>query len=98
MKGEDLEVVQTEMNREMGHAQHPVQEDAVPAIAVREPGAGQLESGADIDPAEGQGLSQRVSRLEAEVRTLREIVKQERKLLRKAVLLQLGLEAYDELD
>jgi putative secretion ATPase (PEP-CTERM system associated) len=96
---DDLEVVQTEMNREVGHAQHPAEDDdPMPAIAVQDSGAGPPESGADIDHEQNQALSQRLARLEAEVRGLREVVKQERKLLRKAVLLQLGLEAYDELD
>jgi hypothetical protein len=43
-------------------------------------------------------MSHRLARLEAEVKGLKEIVRHERKLLRKAVLLQLDLEAYDDID
>ena len=40
----------------------------------------------------------RLAALESEVAQLRALVQKERKLLRKAVLLQLDLDAYDELD
>jgi hypothetical protein len=40
----------------------------------------------------------RLAALESEVAQLRATVQKERKLLRKAVLLQLDLDAYDELD
>jgi len=42
--------------------------------------------------------AERIARLEREVATLKQIVQHERKLLRKAVLLQLDLNTYDDLD
>jgi hypothetical protein len=53
------------------------------------------DDGSALPPTE---LSRRVTQLEAEVERLRQIVHHERKLLRKAVLMQLDLEAYDDLD
>ena len=50
-------------------------------------------------PAGGEeSIAQRLARLEAELTGLRKVVSHERKLLRKAVLMQLDLDAYDEFD
>ena len=43
-------------------------------------------------------IGERLAALEAEVARLRAMVQKERKLLRKAVLLQLELDAYDDVD
>lgn len=95
---DDMEVVQAEMKREVGHAERPPAQDPVHAAAGLDPGDLQPESAAASGPADGQSLSHRLVRLEEEVRGLRQIVQHERKLLRKAVLLQLDLEAYDDID
>jgi type II secretory pathway predicted ATPase ExeA len=46
----------------------------------------------------GKHMFQRLARLEAEVKGLKQVVQRERKLLRKALLLQLDLEADDDID
>ncbi|WP_295433498.1 XrtA/PEP-CTERM system-associated ATPase [uncultured Thiodictyon sp.] len=88
---EDVRVVAAELEHESGRP------------AGGEIGSTVAESGAAAVTDPGSGLTpgdlgERLSSLEAEVSRLRLIVMQERKLLRKAVLLQLELDAYDDLD
>jgi putative secretion ATPase (PEP-CTERM system associated) len=94
----DLEIVKAEMQREVSHAKRPTGESTVPDVAREDCDAGDIESGAASEISDGQSLSHRLSKLEEEVRGLRQIVQHERKLLRKAVLLQLDLDAYDDVD
>jgi putative secretion ATPase (PEP-CTERM system associated) len=92
---EDLEVVQAELETEVGPARSPAPDSQRPAPSAN-PAPGDFEGG----PAgeDGSGMAQRLVRLEAEVARLREVVQHERKLLRKAVLMQLDLDAYDDID
>lgn len=89
----DLGVVTEEMRTEVGNAERPL---AVAASADTSPRVRQARA-ADEFP-EAQDLGRRVTELEGEVARLRQIVQHERKLLRRAVLLQLDLDAYDDLD
>lgn len=95
---DDLEVVTAEMKREVAHAERRPTRESVPAMADLEEG----DSPSELDEApahiEGRSLSHRLTKLEDEVKGLRRIVQNERKLLRKAVLLQLDLDAYDDID
>lgn len=92
----DLEVVQTEMGREVAHSQPLPAQAAVEATVDLD--AGGPATGVSQDAAQGQSMYQRLARLEAEMEGLRGIVQRERKLLRKAVLMQLELDAYDDID
>lgn len=95
---EDLEVVQGELKREVGNAQP----DQVRKAVTSDEGLGAEEERSsfesDLESADQQSMSLRLARLEEEVRGLRQTVQHERKLLRKAVLLQLDLEGYDDID
>lgn len=96
---DDLEVVQAEMKREVGQQAEKVPaQDSVPLVADLDPGDPPQQPGAAPGAADEQSLSSRLAKLEGEVRGLRQIVQHERKLLRKAVLLQLDLDAYDDID
>jgi general secretion pathway protein A len=95
---DELEIVQAEMTDEVGQAEQPAVQDPVPAVADLDPVDPPQESGSASGLADGQSISSRLASLEDEVRGLRQIVQHERKLLRKAVLLQLDLEAYDDID
>lgn len=90
---EDLDVVTEEMRQEAGGASVAASRGAVPRADTAAE-----EGDAPFTPVEGEDAEQRLARLEAEVARLSRVVRHERKLLRKAVLLQLDLEAYDELD
>jgi len=92
---DDLTVVQAEMRQEVGHAERSPTRDHGSALADLDPGDLSLEPAADAPPVDGHSMSDRLARLEDEVRGLRQIVQQERKLLRKAVLLQLDLDDID---
>jgi len=93
---DDLEVVQTEMMQELSHARPQPEKRASGQVADLD--AGDRDSGDGPALTDGQPLAERLARLEAELRDLKRIVRHERKLLRKAVLLQLDLEAYDDID
>jgi len=86
---EDVQVVAAELQQESGRP-------AGLAVSATQAPCGSPAAGADR-PAPGD-LPERLAALEGEVSRLRLIVMQERKLLRKAVLLQLELGAYDDLD
>lgn len=77
--------------QDLGQTQVPEQ---VPSYARSqfEANALPMSSGNDL------GLAERVGQLEKDVQKLKKALQQERKLLRKAVLLQLEMEEYDELD
>jgi general secretion pathway protein A len=90
----DLGVVVEEMKREVGHAEHPLAQQAG-EDGVDEDGQ---DGGAWIGSAITGDFGRRLADLEAEVMRLRQIVHHDRKLLRKAVLMQLDLDAYDDLD
>ena len=96
----DLAAVAADMQKELAHAA-PVPQAETPPGPLREreparfPDGPEADEGASAPPTE---LGRRVSQLEGEVERLRQIVHHERKLLRKAVLMQLDLDAYDELD
>ena len=93
---EDVELVAQEMNDEVGQ--------------VSEPAPAPVSEAPDLEPADEErggtaayasaqvSVGDRIARLETEVARLKQIVQHERKLLRKAVLLQLDLDAYDDLD
>lgn len=87
----DVRVVVAEMREEVGRSEGGAVGDVRADIA---------RQGIDSSVAGmGEGdLAQRVVALETEVERLRATVQQERKLLRKAVLLQLELDAYDDID
>jgi general secretion pathway protein A len=91
----DVDVVAKEITEEVGSGTAPT-ESAV------EPPALPFSPDVDLQAAPvasvPEDVSERLSRLEANVARLRQIVQHERKLLRKAVLLQLDLDAYDDLD
>jgi putative secretion ATPase (PEP-CTERM system associated) len=91
----DLDVVLTEMRGEVAHAPRRVMEAGGSEDTED---TEQLSPEGALDPTSQRDLSRRLAELEAEVARLRQIVNNERKLLRKAVLLQLDLEAYDDLD
>ncbi|AUB83209.1 XrtA/PEP-CTERM system-associated ATPase [Candidatus Thiodictyon syntrophicum] len=89
---EDVRVVAAELEQESGR---PAGGEVGAAVAESGTAAATDPGGGGLTPG---GLGERLSSLEAEVSRLRLIVMQERKLLRKAVLLQLELDAYDDLD
>jgi putative secretion ATPase (PEP-CTERM system associated) len=92
---EDLALVQAELEREVGPARAGGSDAQRPAPRAV-PAQGGFE--ATFAGEDGSGIGERLVRLEAEVARLREVVHHERKLLRKAVLMQLDLDAYDDLD
>jgi len=89
---DDVRVVAAELEQESGR---PGDAEGRAAVAESESAAAADTGGAGLTPGD---LGERLASLEAEVSRLRLIVLQERKLLRKAVLLQLELDAYDDLD
>jgi general secretion pathway protein A len=93
---EDVELVAKEMNDEVGPVNEPAPEP------LREPVGDEPRDEVSADIAKDAVLpgdaAERIARLEQEVARLKQIVQHERKLLRKAVLLQLDLNAYDDLD
>jgi len=92
---EELEVVQAELEREVGPPR------TAASASGRSTQLG-VPAGDTFDRSlagdEGGSVAERLARLEGEVSRLRQIVHHERKLVRKAVLMQLDLDAYDELD
>lgn len=106
---EDLEVVAAEMEQEVGQAAaaappaeggHAMTSPMESDLAREDAGSTDTSIPApSLSSSEGDGeISMRLGALEVEVARLREIVQRERKLLRKAVLLQLDLDAYDDID
>jgi hypothetical protein len=94
---DDLAVVVAEMRREVGHvAGTPAAADGGEAAGTHTMPAPPAAAASSFDA--GAGAEERLRRLEAEVEHLRQVVQHERKLLRKAVLLQLDLDAYDDID
>jgi len=88
----ELAAVEAEMKSEMGQVERRQSE-------VRSaPDSEHADTGTESADAQEATLSERLRSLETEVRALRQIVLHERKLLRKAVLLQLDLDAYDDID
>ena len=93
---EDVELVAKEMKEEVGQVSEP---PPVLVAEALEPDSSDEElAGAMTSTGLSDDVGVRLSRLETEVARLKQIVQHERKLLRKAVLLQLDLDAYDELD
>lgn len=89
---DDLAVVEAEMKGEVGQVQRRGSDARVPAEPEHVAPWPQSEAGDEAS------VSERLRSLETEVRALRQLVLHERKLLRKAVLLQLDLDAYDDID
>ncbi len=89
---EDVCIVAAELEHESGR---PAVSEIGDTVAESGAAAATDPGGSGLTPGD---LGERLSSLEAEVSRLRLIVMQERKLLRKAVLLQLELDAYDDLD
>lgn len=87
---EDVEIVVEELRQEVGRPERAT-------TASPRPMATPAES-AEPRAAPAGDWEGRLAALESEVAQLRATVQKERKLLRKAVLLQLELDAYDELD
>lgn len=89
---EDVKIVAEELREEMGRSTvvEPVATGPVAAA-----GRGQTLEPEAVPPGDWE---MRLVALETELAQLRATVQKERKLLRKAVLLQLELDAYDELD
>ena len=90
LTADDVRVVVAELAQEVGR----------PGAAAGRAGSGSMpvEFGVTVGATGEGGLKERLGALEAEVGRLRSTVMAERKLLRKAVLLQLDLKAYDDLD
>lgn len=88
---EDVQMVVDELRQEVGR----VDAGGTSAGPWR---ASQVGGEGEPDLALSGDLGERVAALEEEVARLRAMVQKERKLLRKAVLLQLELDAYDDID
>jgi len=101
LSGADVDLVAGEMGDELGAGDRrsAAAPSSSPSGAQTDASAAALgfnDAGADaMAPADMAG---RLTALEREVAQLRAIVQRERKLLRKAVLMQLDLDAYDDLD
>jgi putative secretion ATPase (PEP-CTERM system associated) len=93
LSADDVRVVANELRQEIGRSVGvgSVSDGDAPAS----PGFGTNES---VRPHDADDLAARLLALEEEVAQIRSIVTRERKLLRKAVLLQLDLDAYDDRD
>jgi putative secretion ATPase (PEP-CTERM system associated) len=92
LSAEDVLMVTEELRQEVGRSEPP----AEPVGAAPSVRAEPVETVPSAIPA--GDLEARLAALESVVAELRATVQRERKLLRKAVLLQLDLDAYDELD
>jgi general secretion pathway protein A len=94
LTAEDVLLVVEELRQEVGRSEAATPAPA--AVATRDRPSAPPEGGtAPVHPGDWEA---RLAALEAEVARLRSTVARERKLLRKAVLLQLELDAYDDLD
>lgn len=91
LTADDMGVVAAELAHEAG----PSAEAAAAPLRNR---LERAETDVGMTEERAGGVFERLAVLEAEVDRLRGLVMAERKLLRKAVLLQLDLNAYDELD
>lgn len=93
LSAEDVQIVVEELRQEVGRSETAeTTRAAAPAPLRSESG------GAATGPVPAGDWEGRLAALESELAQLRALVQKERKLLRKAVLLQLDLDAYDELD
>jgi general secretion pathway protein A len=89
---DDAELVAKEMKDEVGQGSGP------PSASAELERVDDDQAPAPIHAPVSGEVGERLTRLEAEVAALKKMVQHERKLLRKAVLLQLDLDAYDDLD
>jgi general secretion pathway protein A len=96
LTGNDLNVVVAEMQDELGRSESVVSPEAAASRKIVATGGEGHHDGKRLESE--MDLVFRLSSLEEELAKLRSIVLHERKLLRKAVLVQLDLDAYDELD
>lgn len=91
LSADDVRVVVAELQQEFGRPdERPSPSTGVDSEAQMHASAVGGDAAADV--------ATRLAELEGEIGRLRAIVMKERKLLRKAVLLQLDLNAYDDLD
>ncbi len=101
LTGEDLRLVASEMQDEVGRPETAASARAPTGLRIASGSAADRTAGAQASSGEdaaGGDLAERLAALEGEVSRLRATVLRERKLLRKAVLIQLDLDAYDELE
>ncbi|WP_295608808.1 XrtA/PEP-CTERM system-associated ATPase [uncultured Lamprocystis sp.] len=93
LSADDVRVVAAELRQEVG------QSVGVGSVSVgSDAGGPKCGINESVQPREPDDLAARLLALEEEVVRIRLIVTRERKLLRKAVLLQVDLDAYDDLD
>lgn len=93
----DVDLVAAEMGEELGPAE-PLRVATTQPPAAAEPTSDVGGVGAGGDAIPSAAIDARLTALERELAQLQATVAHERKLLRKAVLLQLDLDAYDDLD
>jgi hypothetical protein len=96
--GADVDVVAAEIGSEVGRAGDLSSRRAggdAGSSPFADPGG---TAPADWVPPVGDGVAARLAAVEAQLATLQQTVRRERQLLRKAVLLQLDLRAFDDLD
>ena len=96
LTAEDVLIVVEELRQEVGRSEAAAPVPA--ASAARDRPLAIPEGGPAPLSAPSGDWEARLAALEAEVAQLRATVQRERRLLRKAVLLQLELDAYDDLD
>lgn len=100
LTAEDISLVAAEIEQETGRPAAGIAEQAKVGAARFTKGAsdGNPMSSAPIGvPAGDEGIAERLASLEEAVNRLHATVQHERKLLRKAILIQLDLDAYDEM-
>ncbi len=101
LTAEDVRLVVAEIEQEIGRPAAGVPEQAKVGAAT---GTRAVSEGSALSPAPvgtptgGEGMAERLAALEEAVNRLHATVQHERKLLRKAILIQLDLDAYDEID
>lgn len=100
---DDARLVAAELQRESGRSASPGEVGGRAPLAAEFPASPPrrvpgVPSDASPEALAGSDLNARVTALEGEVVRLNAMLQRERKLLRKAVLLQLELDAYDDID